>query len=127
MLDDLRVYNRVLSANEVADLASEPMSAPCQLTVTVTPTSVWENGAPISGTVVRTGAVDSALVVTLASSDASRLAVPATVTIAAGQASGTFELTPQNNAAVRWNRVDRRLGLGDRLQRRAGCLGSVGR
>ena len=97
MLDDLRVYNRVLSANEVADLASEPMSAPCQVTVTVTPTSVWEDGAPISGTVARTGAVDSALVVTLASSDANRLAVPATVTIAAGQASGTFELTPQNN------------------------------
>ena len=49
MLDDLRVYNRVLAAAEVAELASQQMSAPCQLTVTVTPDSVWENGSPISG------------------------------------------------------------------------------
>ncbi len=97
MLDDLRVYNRVLNAADVAELARQQMVSPTQLTVTVSADSVWENGSPISGTVTRSGAVSSALVVTLTSSDPSRLAVSSTVTIAAGQASSTFQLTPQNN------------------------------
>ena len=98
MVDDLRVYNRALSASEVAEIATQPMAAPCQLTVTVTPTGVWENGSPVTGAVARTGALDNALVVSLTSSQAGRLAVPTTVTIGAGQASANFQLTQQDNS-----------------------------
>ena len=97
MLDDVRVYNRALTASEVAELATQTMSAPCQLTVNVTPENVWENGSAITGTVTRTGATNSALTVNLSSTNKGRLQVPATLVIGVGEASATFLLTPQDN------------------------------
>lgn len=68
---------------------------PTALTVSVNPTSASEVDAnPVSsGMVTRDGDTAAALDVNLGSSDTSELVVPATVTIAAGQASATFDLT----------------------------------
>ena len=100
MLDDMRVYNRALTASEVTTLASATLVEPQTLTVSIPDDTVAENGAAISGTLSRTGNLGSSLVVTLNSSDPSRLTVPTTVTFTAGQSSRTFQLTPQDNAVA---------------------------
>jgi uncharacterized repeat protein (TIGR03803 family) len=61
------------------------------------PGSVTE-GTVATGTVSTTGAVANALTVNLSSNNATRLSVPATVTIAAGSASVTFSATGVDNA-----------------------------
>jgi len=61
------------------------------LTVTISPTAISENGGRATGTVTRSDiGAGAALTVGLTSSDLSEAAVPATMTIPAGQASGTF-------------------------------------
>jgi hypothetical protein len=69
------------------------------LTMSVTPNTFPENATnpAASGTVTRTGSFATDLVVTLASSDITEAAVPATVTIPAGQASATFDVTAVND------------------------------
>ena len=69
------------------------------ISVNVTPGSFAESAAnpAATGTVTRTGSTASALTVTLASSDVSEAKVPASVTIPAGQASTTFDVTAVND------------------------------
>ena len=71
------------------------------LSVSVTPSSFSESAAnpAATGTVTRTGSTASALTVTLTSSDVSeaKVPLPATVTIPAGQASATFDVTAVND------------------------------
>ena len=66
------------------------------------PTSVTEGGTA-TGTVVISGTLPSALVVSLASNTTSRLTVPATATIAAGATSASFTLTAPNNSLTDGN------------------------
>ena len=69
------------------------------LTVTATNSSFSESAAPPAsvGTVTRTGATTSALVVTLSSSDTTEATVPASVTIPIGSASADFDITAVND------------------------------
>ncbi len=97
MIDELSVYNRVLTASEIAELATVQPAAPSTLNLIVAADSVWENGSAVSGTLTRSGDVSQPLVVNLTSSVPGRLAVPATVTFGAGESTQTFPLTPQDN------------------------------
>jgi uncharacterized protein YjiK len=65
------------------------------LTVSATPSSFSESAVnpASSGTVTRTGATTSALVVTLSSGDTTEATVPASVTIPIGSASAPFDIT----------------------------------
>lgn len=69
------------------------------LSVNVTLSTFSENAAnPASvGTVTRTGATTSALVVNLSSSDTTEATVPASVTIPIGSSSATFDITAVND------------------------------
>jgi phosphodiesterase/alkaline phosphatase D-like protein/uncharacterized protein YjiK/2',3'-cyclic-nucleotide 2'-phosphodiesterase (5'-nucleotidase family) len=69
------------------------------LSLSATNTSFSESAAnPASvGTVTRTGATTSALVVTLSSSDPTEATVPASVTIPIGSASAPFDITAVND------------------------------
>ncbi len=64
------------------------------LSVTVSADSVAENAGPVSATLSRNTPITEPLQVSLTSSNAARLGVPATTTIAAGDSSVTVELTP---------------------------------
>ena len=57
------------------------------------------------GTVTRTGATTSELVVTLSSSDTTEATVPASVTIPIGSASATFDITAVNDTIPDGNKV----------------------
>ena len=71
------------------------------LTVTISPTSISENGGTATGTVTRSNTNNSqALVVTLSSSDTTDATVPATVTIPANQASATFAISAVDDALL---------------------------
>lgn len=65
------------------------------LTLGVVPATFSESATnpAATGTVTRTGSTTAELVVTLSSSDTTEATVPASVTIAAGQASATFNVT----------------------------------
>ncbi|MDP0495892.1 MAG: lamin tail domain-containing protein [Verrucomicrobiota bacterium JB024] len=65
------------------------------LTLEITPTTFSESAAnpAASGTVTRSGDTTTELVVDLSSSDEGEAAVPATVTIPAGSASASFDVT----------------------------------
>lgn len=68
-------------------------------TLSITPSTMPENGGAAVATVTRTVADNSSLlVVTLASSDATEATVPATVTILANQNSATFAVTAVDDA-----------------------------
>ncbi|WP_161604257.1 Calx-beta domain-containing protein [Roseiconus nitratireducens] len=72
-----------------------------QLTLSIDPASISENGGTATGTVYRNdGDLSSALVVTLASNDTGEATVPATVTIEAGQSSADFSITGINDDLV---------------------------
>ncbi len=74
---------------------------PLQLSLTIVPDSIREDGSTGQATVSRSGALSSELIVTLASSDTGEARVPATVTIAAGQAtSSPFTVTGQRDLIV---------------------------
>ena len=70
------------------------------LTLTINPASVAENAGAgaATGTVTRTGPTTAALTVNLASNDTTEGTVPATVTIAAGQASANFAVAAVDDA-----------------------------
>ena len=64
------------------------------LSLTISPTAINENGGVATGTVTRSSTNNnSALLVTLASSDTGEATVPASVTIPAGAASANFTIT----------------------------------
>ena len=73
---------------------------PLELTLTLDPTSIAENGGTATATVTRTGDTTDALTVTLTSSDAGEAAVPASITIDAGQATATFVVDAVDDAAT---------------------------
>ena len=76
------------------------------LAVTV-PTNVWENSGvlPNAGSVSISGALQTNLTVSLASSAPERLSVPAFVTIPSGQVSNTFDLIPIDNSIADGSQV----------------------
>ena len=72
------------------------------LTLSLSPGGFAEAAGPAAatGTVTRTGDTTDPLTVSLTSDDPSEAAVPATVTIPAGQAFATFPITAVNDAAL---------------------------
>lgn len=56
-----------------------------------------EGSDPVTATITRSGSIDAELVVSLSSQNVNELTVPATVTIAAGNASATFLVTPEDD------------------------------
>jgi uncharacterized repeat protein (TIGR01451 family) len=76
------------------------------LTVTM-PASAWENSGllPNAGSVSISGALETNLTVSLASSAPGRLSVPAFVTIPSGQVSNTFDLIPIDNSIADGSQV----------------------
>ncbi|MFT3787559.1 MAG: pre-peptidase C-terminal domain-containing protein [Tepidisphaeraceae bacterium] len=72
------------------------------LTVTL-PSAATEGGAPLTGTVTASAAPTRDIVVALASSAATRLGVPATITILAGQTTATFTTTTPENTQIDGN------------------------
>lgn len=72
------------------------------LTVTLAAGSVYEAAGAnaTTGTVTRDGDLSQSLVVTLSSNDTTEATVPATVTIAAGQASATFTISAVDDAII---------------------------
>src|SRR5690606_316689 len=63
------------------------------LMVTINAASISENGGMATGTVTRNTPTGSDLMVMLMSSDTGEASVPVMVTILAGQASATFDIT----------------------------------
>ena len=70
------------------------------LTLAIEPASISENGGAATGTVTRNTPTTDDQIVTLASSDETEAAVPATVTIPAGQVSATFAIDGVDDAIV---------------------------
>nr|WP_244329378.1 Calx-beta domain-containing protein [Tolypothrix sp. PCC 7910] len=70
------------------------------LTLTIDTTNINENGGKAIATVTRNVVTDIPLVVQLSSSDTTEATVPATVTIAANQASATFEIQSVDDTIV---------------------------
>ncbi len=70
------------------------------LSLTVDTTNINENGGKAIATVTRNIVTNSPLVVQLSSSDTTEATVPATVTIAANQASATFEIQGVDDTIV---------------------------
>ncbi|HEY9690604.1 MAG TPA: Calx-beta domain-containing protein [Oculatellaceae cyanobacterium] len=70
------------------------------LSLTVDTTNINENGGKAIATVTRNVVTDIPLVVQLSSSDTTEATVPATVTIAANQASATFEIQSFDDTIV---------------------------
>ncbi|MEB3213859.1 MAG: malectin domain-containing carbohydrate-binding protein, partial [Leptolyngbyaceae bacterium] len=84
-----------------ASVTVTPVAAPeVSLSLSIDPTSISENGGIATATVTRTGDTSGALTVNLSSDDTSEATVPATVEIAAGQTSATFQLTGVDDADV---------------------------
>ncbi len=63
------------------------------VSLAIDPSSISEAGGVATGTVTRTGDVSSSLTLTLSSSDTSEATVPGSVTIDAGSAFATFDIT----------------------------------
>ncbi len=71
------------------------------LTLSISPSSMSENGGSALGTVSRNNTdIDQPLTVSLTSLDTSEATVPATVTIPAGAASTTFPITAADDALL---------------------------
>ena len=73
------------------------------LTLSIAPGTITEGGAAAVGTVTRNSDTSSALIVQISSSDPTRVAVPASVTIPAASTSATFPITPIDNAIADGN------------------------
>ena len=91
-------YSLVTTANGIA---SDPVTftSPAALSVSI-PANAREGDAPVTGTVTASIAPTSNLMVSLASSNASKATVPASVTILAGQTSATYGVTIVDNALL---------------------------
>ena len=71
------------------------------LVISMSATSISESGGMATGTVTRGNTnLEQSLTVNLASSDTTEVTVPTTVTIAAGQSSGSFAVTAQDDALL---------------------------
>ena len=98
LIDEVRVYNRPLSASEIqADMSAGIGVAPPPAPVTVTdlqcaPTSI-ASGATSSCTVTLSKAASTGGAAVTLSSNNTAVKVPASVTVAAGATSGTFTAT----------------------------------
>ena len=90
LIDEVRVYNRVLRDPEIQALAGQSLVSASGITVSLAAASIAEKNGSTLATVTRTGSTAGSLVVMLNSSDTTEATVPTTVTIAAGQASATF-------------------------------------
>jgi hypothetical protein len=84
-------YNLVVVANGIS---SDPVSFTLNPIAITLPASVTENGVAASGTVTLPASAASDTVVTLTSANTSKVTVPASVTVLAGQTSATFAITP---------------------------------
>ena len=98
LIDEVRVYNRVLRDHEIQVLASQSLVSADGLTVSFAASSMPEKSGSTQATVTRSGSTAESLVVTLGSSDTTEATVPSTVTIAAGQASATFTVSSVDDA-----------------------------
>lgn len=75
-------------------------SASKLLSVELAATQLTEGGQAVNGSVKRTGSYAAALTVNMSVSNPSRVSVPATVTIPAGQAGATFIISAPDNATL---------------------------
>lgn len=74
------------------------------LEITISRSSISENGGSSSATVTRTGSTSGALAVTLTSNDTSEATVPGSVTIPSGQATASFTVNAVNDTLLDGNR-----------------------
>jgi hypothetical protein len=95
-IDDVRIYNRSLTAAEIQSDLSAPVgypSAPTLSALTLSPSSVV-GGDGVTGTVTLSAAAPAGgAVVSLSSSNASVAAVPGSVTVPAGGTSAGFAVS----------------------------------
>ena len=98
LIDEVRIYNRVLGDDEISTLAQQPLVLPDTLAIQLASASVTEGSDAVQGTLTRGGDLTDPLTVTLVSSDPTEAMVPETVTILAGESQGTFSVTVQDDA-----------------------------
>ncbi|MDO8268888.1 MAG: CARDB domain-containing protein, partial [Moraxellaceae bacterium] len=98
--------NAVFELNNDDNVAvdADAVDVGAALNLSITPANVGEAGGTATGTITRAGDTGAALEVTL-SSDIGGLSVPASVTIAAGQASTNFAIAAINNGLDDGNRT----------------------
>lgn len=109
-LDEVRVYNRALTASEVVTLMEQdepppPVSGPGQIGLAVTQVTVNENAGTASIGLVRTGGTEGAAEVFYQTQDASGVngvdyvgSASGSVSFADGQETGTIEISLIDNA-----------------------------
>ncbi len=97
LLDEIRIYNRVLTSSEVQLLASQSITDPQLLSVDIAGDWMWENSGVLSATVSRIGDLSVPLEISLSSSDATEASVPATITMVAGQTEESFLITAHDD------------------------------
>jgi GH35 family endo-1,4-beta-xylanase/Ca2+-binding RTX toxin-like protein len=85
-----------VNGTDTLDITDDETAA---LTIDVAGSSISETGTT-TGTISRNTDTDSALIVTLTSSDPGEATVPATVTIPTGSASATFTISGVNDNAI---------------------------
>ncbi|HXG46173.1 MAG TPA: CARDB domain-containing protein, partial [Methylomirabilota bacterium] len=95
---------RVFELNESnnVSLGSAPLAVPAATTLVINSGSISEGNAA-SATLIRNGNLASPATFTLTSSDTNRLAVPPSVTIAAGQSAVGLQLSSMENELVDGN------------------------
>jgi len=93
--------NNSVSEVTIIDARPQPPTTE-QLTLTATPSQFSESDGANASTamVTRTGDTTNALTVNLTSSNASEITVPATITLAAGSQSESFEITAIDDTVV---------------------------
>jgi hypothetical protein len=92
LIDEVRAYNRALSAAEIEVLSHQSMGTIERLTVSLADSEIGEQSGSTIATVTRSGDTTASLLVTLTSSDSSEATTPTSVTLATGQASATFTI-----------------------------------
>ena len=83
-----------------AAIAAAASVVPQALKLNLSTATTNENVGTVSATVVRNGDLSQPLVIALSSNDTSEAAVPASVTIAAGQSSATFAISVVKDGVV---------------------------
>lgn len=95
---DTSEFSRAVIASNGTTPTPTPTPTPT-LALSISPASISENAGVATGTVSRSTS-GPALIVTLRSSDSSEVAIPASVTIAAGSRTATFAIRGVNDDAV---------------------------
>ena len=93
LMDEIRIYNRVLSASEVAALSGQQLAAPQVLTLNIADDWVWEDGGTTTATILRAGNLAEPVEIYLASSDPAQATIQPAVTMAAGQSQAEVTIT----------------------------------